>query len=1549
MTQSQQQHPVGQHPIAHPIAHPEAPSALMTTHPDAIDSATQDAQQQAEKHHQHQQQHPLQEDHSQQHPLQEDGSQQDQLQEYQDPTWLKPHRSRLPTFFYLLSFAPPFRPALSSPRAFFTHPYVLYGCGTIGAMCAGCAMPALDILYGYWTTGITSSTASPNSILSRSKETAGIMALVGITSLVFNWVFLVCYSAAAHILTVRLRHVYVASVLVQDQVFFDVVGPGEIASRAGKDITTIRVGLGEKISYFIWSLSTLTAGVISAFCHAPKLAGFLFALVPFAVIIFAILGWATEVVGAPALTVEGKAASLTEQILSSVRIVQAFGMAPHVIQRLNKGMLAKLERLGMGRSLIRGLEQSSIWFILNTTYAICFWYGGIQVTKGVSNGNVMTAFWNMLNSLFALANAVPHLSGIFDSYTALGLLRRQIERQPQIDVRNQDGHRQLPQQSHQVPTFELQHVTFAYPSRPHTKSLNDVSVTIPNGLVTAFVGPSGSGKSTIASLFLREYDPETSNIRNPADPLPDAEQKEKDNQKKQQKQQQKKISTDDLEKLPEHKPRQKVHGGGSVLYAGQDIKSYNLRWLRSQISVVSQHPQLFTASIMENVAAGLTGTQWAFRPDLDLAPNADAATKHKVQVIREKCQEALQKADAWTFVSKLPQGMDTVVSGGRAGLLSGGQRQRIAIARALVRQPQVLILDEGTSALDSATEDRIKVMLEKEQRERGMTLILIAHRLSTIAQADKIVVLGSGKILDEGTYEQLISPNRNEGTFREMALAQQAAVASDDKYDDDERLDKFGAHSALPRGSSQSPSGRPLQRTSTTTTSIAQGTTLAPASEISENQEPDPPLSSSRRPNPVPMQDVSNKGIRPSFSGRGGLGHTDYTTTVSEQQNDTLSLIASRSSAVQQQQGAAHHDQKEVSNDIKASSSKGSSDGDAHDSAPDSPLTPHPDRSKGPVVMRKLFKVLGAQKWFYLLGVFGAIAGGASFPIAGWMTGDAVEALSIDYDNNLLRSRTTFWARWFFILACADLIIFLVNAFFLELASEATVRKLKLDAMRALLKQEVGFFDHEDSASGALTSAVTSHPANLGAATGLILSQVILVSTNLLGSIILGFSISWKACVVCLAPVFVLAVSGYLQVLMLEKYEAAATKPAAKAAAYINEAMDTVKTVSALGREAETMRTFDSEARTDTRRSRYLLVGGTGFAISQGMIIFLSALVFYWGGKLLSDGDIDVSTLYSVFEAVIIGAFSAGRLFTYVGDFTRAYSSFSILESWLGRKPQVASITPEQQQQQEAVGGTSSSSSSKEESSLSHPAEGDIVFKDVEMRYPQRPKHPALNCVNLHIKAGSKVAFCGTSGSGKSSILALLERFYDPSKGSITFGGVDSRAMSVEELRKGMAYVSQDPVLFEGTLRWNLTLGSSNPEAVSDAEIESACQQASILDFIRGLENGFDTDIGMKGAQLSGGQKQRLCIARAVLRNAPILLLDEATSALDPTSEKSVQRALDQASIGRTTISIAHRLSTIKNADVIHVVEDGNIVESGSHTELLARKKRYFDLVAAQI
>ncbi|KAK3076387.1 multidrug-resistance transporter mdr2 [Coniosporium uncinatum] len=242
---------------------------------------------------------------------------------------------------------------------------------------------------------------------------------------------------------------------------------------------------------------------------------------------------------------------------------------------------------------------------------------------------------------------------------------------------------------------------------------------------------------------------------------------------------------------------------------------------------------------------------------------------------------------------------------------------------------------------------------------------------------------------------------------------------------------------------------------------------------------------------------------------------------------------------------------------------------------------------------------------------------------------------------------------------------------------------------------------------------------------------------------------------------------------------------------------------------------------------------------------------------------------------------------------------------------------------------------------------GAIEFRDVHFRYPTRPDQPVLRGLNLTVKPGQYVALVGASGCGKSTTIALLERFYDPLAGTILVDGHDILSLNINDYRTHLALVSQEPTLYQGTIRDNVLLGADR-EDVPDAEIEQACRDANIYDFITSLPDGFATVCGTKGTLLSGGQKQRVAIARALLRNPRVLLLDEATSALDSESEKVVQAALDKAAKGRTTIAVAHRLSTIQRADVIYVFDQGRVVESGTHGELVERGGRYFELVSLQ-
>jgi len=241
--------------------------------------------------------------------------------------------------------------------------------------------------------------------------------------------------------------------------------------------------------------------------------------------------------------------------------------------------------------------------------------------------------------------------------------------------------------------------------------------------------------------------------------------------------------------------------------------------------------------------------------------------------------------------------------------------------------------------------------------------------------------------------------------------------------------------------------------------------------------------------------------------------------------------------------------------------------------------------------------------------------------------------------------------------------------------------------------------------------------------------------------------------------------------------------------------------------------------------------------------------------------------------------------------------------------------------------------------------EGEIVFDDVVFQYPSRPGISALDHVSLTIKPGETVALVGPSGAGKTTVIQLLLRFYDPQSGAIRLGGVDLREMKRSDFRRLVAIVPQDPVIFAATARENIRFG--RPDA-TDSEVEAAARAAAAHDFLMALPEGFDSYVGERGVMLSGGQKQRIAIARAILRDAPVLLLDEATSALDAESERAVQNAVERLARDRTTLIVAHRLATVKQADRILVFERGQIVAQGTHDQLVAEGGLYARLARLQ-
>lgn len=303
--------------------------------------------------------------------------------------------------------------------------------------------------------------------------------------------------------------------------------------------------------------------------------------------------------------------------------------------------------------------------------------------------------------------------------------------------------------------------------------------------------------------------------------------------------------------------------------------------------------------------------------------------------------------------------------------------------------------------------------------------------------------------------------------------------------------------------------------------------------------------------------------------------------------------------------------------------------------------------------------------------------------------------------------------------------------------------------------------------------------------------------------------------------------------------------------------------------------------------------------------------------------------------SILIGSFSVALLAPELSSVTKARAAAAKLFDTIDRVPPIDSSNPDGLRPEHV--------------------EGRIELRGVKFHYPSRPNVPILKGLDADFPAGHSVALVGASGSGKSTVISLVERFYDPIAGTVFLDGRDIRSLNVKWLRQQIGLVSQEPTLFATTVRGNVEHGliGSKWEHVSDEErfdlVQKACIDANAHDFITKLPNGYDTNVGERGMLLSGGQKQRVAIARAIVSDPRILLLDEATSALDTQSEGIVQDALDKASKGRTTITIAHRLSTIKDADNIIVMGGGEILEQGTHNDLLADEEGpYAQLVSNQ-
>ncbi|KAF1054004.1 MAG: putative multidrug export ATP-binding/permease protein [Stenotrophomonas maltophilia] len=513
----------------------------------------------------------------------------------------------------------------------------------------------------------------------------------------------------------------------------------------------------------------------------------------------------------------------------------------------------------------------------------------------------------------------------------------------------------------------------------------------------------------------------------------------------------------------------------------------------------------------------------------------------------------------------------------------------------------------------------------------------------------------------------------------------------------------------------------------------------------------------------------------------------------------------------------------------------------------------------------------------------------------------------------------------FFVLVLGLAIGTFVRFYLVSWIGERFVADIRQRVFDHLIGLHPGFY--ESNRASEIQSRLTADTTLLQSVIGSSLSMALRNALILIGGVIFMFITNAKLTSIVMAALPLVVAPILLFGRRVRSLSRASQDRVADFGSYVGETLAQIKTVQAYNHQAEDRRRFGLtvEAAFDTARRRILQ---RAWLVSIVIVLVLGAVgVMLWvGGLDVMSGSISPGDLAAfVFYSLIVGM-AFGTLSEVMGELQRAAGAAERITELLGARSDI--LPP-----------------SRDGQRLPAQVQGRLEFDQVRFAYPSRLGQPAVDGIDLAIRPGETLALVGPSGAGKSTLFDLLLRFYDPQEGEIRLDGVPLLRLDPDDLRRCFAVVSQSPALFHGTVEENIRYG--RPEA-SDAQVEAAARSAHAHEFIQRLPQGYQTHLGEQGAGLSGGQRQRVAIARALLVDAPILLLDEATSALDAESEHLIQQALPSLMSGRTTLVIAHRLATVLNADRIAVIDQGRLLATGSHAELVASNPLYARLAELQ-
>jgi ATP-binding cassette subfamily B protein len=842
-----------------------------------------------------------------------------------------------------------------------------------------------------------------------------------------------------------------------------------------------------------------------------------------------------------------------------------------------------------------------------------------------------------------------------------------------------------------------------------------------------------------------------------------------------------------------------VHDG-AVLVDGTDVRNVTLASLRRQIGVVFEESFLFSETIRDNIAYG--------KPDATMA----------------EVEAAARVAEAHDFITALPDGYDTVV-GERGLTLSGGQRQRIALARAVLTDPRILVLDDATSAVDSRIEEEIHATLRRVMQ--GRTTLLVAHRRSTLHLADRIAVVDHGRVVDQGTHEQLLARSALYRLLLAGPTGDVDALPAPDAASGDDEVATLAAWPAPADAAAATPTATPgVPR-------IALGAGL-----------------------------------------RGMGGHRGWMAGLAP----TPELLATVAVL------GPTNDEPDV--DVTAEA--------RHD----------PDFS--------LWRFVRPYRLGLLVGL-GLVVLDALASVAGPVL------VRQGVDNGIdkgITSALLVAACLLLAVTVADLVDSIAQTFVTGRTSERMLFALRVRIFAQLQRLSIDFYDRE--MAGRIMTRMTT---DVDALSDLLENGLITAIASLLtfvGVAIVMLKMNFELGLALLGVVVPLIVATIVYRRLSSRAYRSARDRIAIVNADLQEGLAGVREAQAFVRERRNEGRFRTLSRSylDARLHAQWLVS-LYFPFIEFLSEIADAVVFGVGFLLIQSHSLTVG------ELVAFVLFS-DLLFSPIQQLSQVFDSYQQAVASMEKINELMHIetrTPPP----------------------AHPVPlgritGAVRLDHVRFAYPGASGGEALQGIDLDIEPKQSVALVGETGAGKSTVMKLVARFYDPTTGRVLVDGHDLRDVDLGAFRRQLGYVPQEAFLFSGTIRDNIAYGRQD---ASDAQVERAARAVGAHDFVVGLPGGYHHVVSERGRSLSAGQRQLIALARAQLVDPAILLLDEATSNLDLGTEAKVARAMGVVARGRTTILIAHRLQTARNADRIVVLDDGRIVEDGTHDQLLARRGRY--------